>query len=71
MASYAGNLVAFLAVERQKIPFRTLHDLLVQEDYTFGVLSNTILALLFQVCQILCCLRAIVTRIGKCQFVRS
>ena len=49
MASYAGNLVAFLAVERQKIPFRTLHDLLVQEDYTFGVLSNTILALLFQV----------------------
>ena len=50
LASYIGNLVAFLAVERQKIPFTNLHELLQQEEYLFGVLSNSILTLLFEVC---------------------
>ena len=50
LSSYVGNLVAFLAVERQKIPFTNLHELLQQEEYLFGVLSNSILTLLFEVC---------------------
>ena len=50
LASYVGNLVAFLAVEQQKIPFTNLHGLLQQEEYLFGVLSNSILTLPFEVC---------------------
>ena len=41
-AIYAGNLVAFLAVEKHDVPFRTLEELGTQSAYYFGTLGGTL-----------------------------
>ena len=47
--TYSANLIAFLTVEKKTTPFETLQQLLIQSEYIFGVLDNTILAMLFKV----------------------
>ena len=37
-ASYDGNLVAFLTVSVEKVPFETLEDVLGNTDYSMGVM---------------------------------
>ncbi len=49
--TYTANLIAFLTIEKKVRPFDTLHQLLAQDEYVFGVLDNTILALLFKTSQ--------------------
>ena len=47
--TYSANLVAFLAVEKVSVPFKTLHDLSLQNEYKFGTLGASVWAQLFEV----------------------
>ena len=49
MATYTGSLVAILTVEKYKIPFNTLEELLNQKQYKFGTLGSSAFALDFLV----------------------
>ena len=40
-ATYTGNLVAFLTVMKEPVPFETLEDLANQDQYKFGVLGGS------------------------------
>ena len=47
--TYSANLVAFLAVEKSTVPFKTLHDLSIQTEYKFGTLGASVWSQLFEV----------------------
>ena len=48
-ATFSGNLVAFLTVVKEVIPFSTLEELADQNQYKFGVLGGTAWVTTFQV----------------------
>ncbi len=47
--TYSANLVAFLAVEKTSIPFKTLHELSLQNEYKFGTLGASVWTQLLEV----------------------
>ena len=49
MATYSGNLIAFLAIDKRTPPFETLHHLADQEEFTFGTLGGSGWLDIFQV----------------------
>ncbi|ESP00146.1 hypothetical protein LOTGIDRAFT_141353, partial [Lottia gigantea] len=42
VATYSGNLIAFLTVSKEKLPFETLEELGNQEDFSWGTLGGSI-----------------------------
>ena len=51
-ATYSGNLVAFLTVEKIHTPFKSLDELASQDNYHFGTLSGTAFMDLLKVCDL-------------------
>ena len=49
VSTYAANLVAFLAVEIYKPPFRYLSEVLEQEEFQFGTLGGSMWFNMFKV----------------------
>ena len=41
IATYTGNLIAFLTVENTRPPFQTLMELATQQQYEMGTLGGT------------------------------
>ena len=41
-ATYSGNFVAFLTVDKEKLPFTNIEELVRQSDYTFGTLGESV-----------------------------
>ena len=41
LATYSGNLIAFLAIDKHSTPFETLLELSKQNEYKFGTLGAT------------------------------
>lgn len=41
MATYCGNLIAFLTVTKAKLPFTNIHELVQQDQYRWGLTSGT------------------------------
>ena len=41
IATYTGNLIAFLAVEKEIVPFQTYRDLAENQEYKVGTLGGT------------------------------
>ena len=48
-ATYSGNLIAFLAVDKYSPPFETLEDIVAQNEYSFGTLGESVWEIIFQV----------------------
>ena len=50
-ATYSGNLIAFLTVTKEKIPFNSLAELATLDDtYTWGTIGGTLWVDRFMVC---------------------
>jgi len=49
IATFSGNLIAFLTVSKQTLPFQTLEEMLSQSDIKFGMPSGTIYITHFKV----------------------
>ena len=49
MATYIGNLIAFLVVVKISPPFYNLDDLGSQDEYHFGTMGATIWEMTFRV----------------------
>ena len=41
VATYSGNLIAFLTVSRPALPFNTLEEMSNQDDIKFGAMVDT------------------------------
>ncbi len=41
VATYSGNLIAFLTVTRAVLPFNSLEEMLKQNDVKFGIMGGT------------------------------
>ena len=48
-AVYSGNLVAFIAVTDDDIPFRTMEDVAASQGYTIGTLGASVYEMQFRV----------------------
>ncbi|XP_061178448.1 probable glutamate receptor [Saccostrea echinata] len=48
VATYSGNLIAFLTVTIDKPPFNSLEELVEQDEYKWGILSGTYFVTWFQ-----------------------
>nr|XP_011455937.2 glutamate receptor ionotropic, kainate 5 isoform X2 [Crassostrea gigas] len=48
VATYSGNLIAFLTVTIDKAPFNSLEELVEQDDYKWGILAGTYFVTWFQ-----------------------
>ena len=62
MATYSGNLIAFLAIDKDSPPFETLHHLANQEEFTFGTLGESGWLDIFQVKFVFCITNIHITR---------
>ena len=49
MATYSGNLIAFLTVEKDKLPINNLADLVSQDKYRWGTQGGTAFETIFKV----------------------
>lgn len=49
IATFSGNLIAFLTVSKQTLPFQTLEELVAQDDMKFGTPAGTIYETNFKV----------------------
>ena len=49
IATYTGNLVAFLAVEKQNVPFQTFAEVAENDNYKTGTLGGAVNVPLLQV----------------------
>ncbi|XP_050405931.1 glutamate receptor ionotropic, kainate 3 [Patella vulgata] len=47
-ATYSGNLIAFLTVTKDKLPFETLEGMLQQDTYKWGIMGGSVAETLFQ-----------------------
>jgi hypothetical protein len=47
MAIYSGNLVAFLTVAKDKLPFKTMAGMVEQDRYKWGLYGGGALEMLF------------------------
>ena len=52
LATYRGNLIAFLAIDKYSSPFESLLELSQQEKYKFGTLGGSAWEVIFQVIQL-------------------
>ena len=41
VATYSGNLIAFLTVSKETLPFSTFEEMAAQDSYKFGYLGGT------------------------------
>ena len=48
-ATYSGNLIAFLTVNKDKPPFNTLQAMVEQDEYRYGTIDQSMWTMLFQV----------------------
>ena len=48
-ATYSANLIAFLSVEKYRVPFHTFQELLDQDEYQFGTIGGSSLEEYFKV----------------------
>ncbi|KAK6182170.1 hypothetical protein SNE40_009911 [Patella caerulea] len=48
VATYSGNLIAFLTVSKEKLPFETLAELGKQDEYKWGTLEGSVWVSLLQ-----------------------
>ena len=48
-AVYTSNLMAFVAVRIERVPYKTLREVAAQEEYKIGTLGGTIVPNLMQV----------------------
>lgn len=49
MAIYSGNLVAFLTVSTDKLPFTTMAELVKQKNYKWGLYGGGAMHMFFSV----------------------
>lgn len=49
VGTYSGNLIAFLTVTKDVVPFDTLEEMLEQTDYTWGTVAGTAWVTMFSV----------------------
>ena len=49
MATYSGNLIAYLTVNRIQLPFDSLERMIESRDYKFGVMGGVLVERLLQV----------------------
>lgn len=49
MAIYSGNLVAFLTVSEDKLPFETIEQMVKQDKYKWGLYGNGAMQSFFSV----------------------
>ena len=50
VTTYTGNLVAALATQHVKLPFRTLEELADDKEYSLTAVQDTAVQSLFEVC---------------------
>ena len=49
VATYSGNLIAFLAIVKYKAPFETLEEMAQKGGYKFGTIGGSSLESIFKV----------------------
>ena len=49
VATYSGNLIAFLTVHKYKAPFQTLQEMAQDGEYKFGIIGESSLETVLQV----------------------
>lgn len=49
MAAYSGNFIAFLTVEKDKVPINNIDDLISQDTYKWGIQGKTAYETIFKV----------------------
>ena len=49
VATYSGNLIAFLTIDKYRAPFETLQDMSEEGQYKFGTLGGTSFVTILQV----------------------
>ena len=54
MATYSGNLIAFLTVTKDKLPFTDLSGLVAQDKYEWGTQGGSVFEHIFKVKLKLC-----------------
>ena len=42
MATYSGNLIAYLTVTKTDLPFNSVDDMLAQDKFKFGLMGGTL-----------------------------
>ncbi|OWF39812.1 Glutamate receptor ionotropic, kainate 3 [Mizuhopecten yessoensis] len=48
MASYSGNLIAYLTVSKDKLPFNTVNEMLQKDDYKWGLIGGSYWVTIFK-----------------------
>ncbi|XP_060078728.1 glutamate receptor ionotropic, kainate 2-like, partial [Ylistrum balloti] len=48
MASYSGNLIAYLTVSKDKLPFNTVNEMLNTDDYKWGLIGGSYWVTIFK-----------------------
>ncbi len=49
VSTFSANLIAFLAIDIYKIPFKNLYEVLFQTEFQYGILGGTAWMSMFQV----------------------
>ena len=49
VATYSGNLIAFLTVDKDKVPFETLKEMAEKGEYKFGIIGESSMETVIQV----------------------
>ena len=49
VATYSGNLIAFLTVDKYIAPFETLKEMVQEGEYKFGIIGGTQFETILQV----------------------
>lgn len=49
MATYSGNLIAFLTIEKHRLPINNFADLITQDKYKWGITGGTAHETVFKV----------------------
>ena len=49
MATYSGNLIAYLTVTKTELPFYTLEEMVDANGYKFGIMGGTVTESLLKV----------------------
>ncbi|XP_069104062.1 glutamate receptor ionotropic, delta-1-like isoform X1 [Argopecten irradians] len=48
MASYSGNLIAYLTVSKDKLPFNTVNEMIHKDDYKWGLIGGSYWVTIFK-----------------------
>ena len=64
MATYSGNLIAYLTVTKTELPFDTLEEMVAADGYKFGLMGGTVNEHLFRVSNVIEHLLVVISVIG-------